>query len=77
MPDISASDVQLVARFEALGSISRITLGRADNREWELFLLHHASGETVTFRGPDVLSVVVQAVSAAERNGWLGARVSP
>jgi hypothetical protein len=74
MADLTVSDAQLVSRFESLGSVSRITIGRADNREWELFLLHHASRETVTFRGPDLPSVVVQAVNMAAQNGWLAAR---
>jgi hypothetical protein len=58
-------------RFEALAQVGRLTLGRTDNGEWELFILHHGNSETVTFRGPNVAAVVARAVTELEAVGWL------
>ena len=68
---VSASDGRLLDRFETLAQAGRITLGRTNNGEWELFVLHHRTGETMTFRGPDVATVVARALTEAEALGWV------
>lgn len=62
---------ELTDGLETLALRGRLTLGRNDAGQWELFVLRHDTADTMTFRGPSVVAVVAEALRWSEENGWL------